>query len=221
MNKFLARAGVVSALFAMALVAPALAQNPTIDYYGFAWEEGSFPPSNPGDVLEFCGVATFADAIFGVDLGSDELTFRIYGLVSTGAVDLGGYSYIVFAGGTLEIWRDGAQNADWGVTPPNPTTPSTFSDGSLFFQGSFNDFALFITSAGAGSYEGTLNGLGGEMIDSVCTGCAYSFGGAFTTDAGAQIPEGYDFQMDGVFDIEAAVAEETTQWGSVKALFRN
>ena len=92
MKKIFARVGVLSAMFALAVAAPALAQNPTIDYYGFAWEDGAFPPSNPGDVLEFCGVATFADALFGVDLGADELTFRIYGLVSTGEVDLVGWA---------------------------------------------------------------------------------------------------------------------------------
>jgi len=221
MKNLFKRAGFLVMTFAVVMAVPAAAQNPTIDYYGFAWETGGFPPSDPGDVLDFVGVADAADAIFGVDLGADELTFYIYDLVSTGEVDLGGYSMISYTGGMLEIWRAGAKNADWGTFPPNPTAPSTFNDGSLFFQGSFNDFTLFMTSAGAGSYEGTLDGLGGEMIDSVCTGCAYTFGGSFTNDAGAQIPDGYDIQMDGVFSIEAAVPDATTSWGSVKALFRN
>lgn len=208
-------------LAVMAFAGLAFGQAPAIDYYGFAWEDGGFLPSNPGDVLSLTGVGTSADAIFGVDLGTEELTFYIYDLVSTGGFDIGGTTVISYVGGFLEIYRDGAENADWGTAPPNPTSPSTFTDGSLFFQGSFNDLTIFITDAGYGSFEGTLDGLAGEMISEVCTGCAYSWGGSFTLDAGAQIPEGYDLQIDGVFEIEAAVPTESTSWGSMKALFRN
>ena len=37
--------------------------------------------------------------------------------------------------------------------------------------------------------------------------------------SGAQIPDGYDIQIDGVFEIERAVSTEDASWGSVKALF--
>ena len=36
---------------------------------------------------------------------------------------------------------------------------------------------------------------------------------------GKTIPDGYDLQVDGVFEIEEAVSTEETSWGSVKALF--
>ena len=58
------------------------------------------------------------------------------------------------------------------------------------------------------------------MIDESCVGCAYTWGGGFTTDANAQMPEGYDLQIDGVFEIEAAVSTEDATWGSLKALYR-
>ena len=45
-------------------------------------------------------------------------------------------------------------------------------------------------------------------------------GERFTIEAGALVPEGYDFQMDGVFEIEAAVATEESNWDAVKSLYR-
>ena len=62
-----------------------------------------------------------------------------------------------------------------------------------------------------------LNGIGGSMIDDVCNGCAYTWGGEFTTSAGAQVIEGYDLQMDGIFEIEAAVPVEESSWGSLNS----
>ena len=209
---------------AMALVIafaiPAFGQASAIDYFGYAWETGGFPPSDPGDMMIFTGVGDGADPIFGVDFGIEELTFYMYDLASTGAIDIGGGALqINYTGGFLEIYRDGAMNADWGIVPPNPTSPSTFVDGTLFFKGTFNSMTIFLNPDGNGAYEGTLDGIGGTMIDEVCTGCVYTWGGNFTPPSGAQIPDGYDIQIDGVFEIEEAVSTEDRSWGSVKALF--
>jgi hypothetical protein len=204
----------------VALAMPAFGQASRIDYYGYAWEDGGFPPSDPGDMLYFTGVGDYADPIFGVNFANEELTFYMYDLVSTGEFDIGGGTLMIsYSGGYLEIYRDAAMNADWGVNPPNPTSPSTFVDGTLFFQGSFNSMTVFLNPGGDGAYEGTLDGIGGTMIDDVCTGCVYTWGGEFTPDTGAQIPDGYDLQVDGVFEIEQTVSTEEASWGSVKALF--
>jgi hypothetical protein len=204
----------------VAFAIPAFGQASAIDYYGYAWETGGFPPSDPGDVLVFTGVGDAADPVFGVDLATEELTFYMYDLVSTGEVPIGGGTIMVnYVGGFLEIYRDVAMNADWGTAPPNPTSPSTFIDGILFFQGSFNAMTMFLNPDGSGAYEGTLDGIGGTMIDDVCTGCVYTWGGNFYGPSGAQILEGYDIQIDGVFEIEEAVSTEDSSWGSVKALF--
>jgi len=202
-------------------VAPAFGQTPAIDYLGFGWEAGGFPPSDAGDVLYITCVSVSADAIFGIDLDAEELTVYIYGLVSTGGVDAGGTTVIGYTGGFLEIYNDPAKNADWGINPPNLTAPGTFMDGNLFFKGSFNNFMMFLGPTGAGTFESTLNGIGGSMIDDSCIGCAYTWGGGFTTaGTNAQIPEGYDLQIDGLFEIEAAVPTEESSWGSLKALYR-
>ena len=204
----------------VAFALPAFGQASAIDYYGYAWESGGFPPSNSGDVLQFVGVGDSADPIFGVNFAVEAVTFYMYDLVSSGEMDIGGGTMMIsYSGGFLEIYRDAGMNADWGIAPPNPTSPSTFMDGTLFFQGSFNSLTVFLSPAGDGSYEGTLDGIGGTMIDDVCTGCVYTWGGNFTPPSGAQIPDGYDLQVDGVFEIEQTVSTEESSWGSVKALF--
>jgi hypothetical protein len=152
-----------------------------------------------------------------VDLGSEELTFYMSALTSSGEVPEGSNIRIDYIGGTLEIWRDLSQNADWGINPPNLTSPGTFTDGTLFFQGTFNTMTVWVAPDGSGAYEGTLNGVGGTMIDEICNDCVYTWGGSFISPA--QILEGYDLQVDGVFEIDRAVSTEESSWGSVKALF--
>ena len=196
---------------------PAFGQEAAIDYYGYAWETGGFPPSNPGDNLFFTCVADAADPIFAVDFGSEELTFYMSALTSSGEYAEGPNTRIDYTGGTLEIWRDPAQNADWGINPPNPTSPGTFTDGVLYFTGDFTTMSVWIAPDGSGAYEGSLNGVGGTMIDEFCDNCVFTWGGSFISPA--QILEGYDLQVDGVFEIDRAVSTEESSWGSVKALF--
>ena len=198
-----------------------MAQEPGIDYMGYAWETGGFPDSIAGDDFIMTGVANAADDIFMVDFGAVELTFHMYGLVSNGSVDIGGGNTMVtYSGGFLDIYEDSSKNAAYGENPTNLTSPSTFMDGDLFFSGSFNNFTLFVTSLGGGSYEGTLDGIGGSVIDGACSGCSYTWGGAFLTSAGATLPTGYDLLMDGVFEIEAAVLTQDSTWDAVKALYK-
>ena len=199
--------------------APALGQVYDVDYLGFGWEVGG-PLKMVGDQLFITGAAVSVAPAFGVNLSVEELTFYVYGLISQGEVDFYGNTLINYSGGYMEIYQDPSRNADYGVFPPNMTSPATFTDGSLFFRGAFTSFTLFFDPSGSyGSFEGMLDGLGGSIIDDVCSQCVYTWGGAFTMDAGAQIPVGYDLQIDGLFEIDAAVPAEPSSWGSVKALF--
>ena len=221
MTRFVTKEGLLALVLFAAVAAPAAGQIASIDYVGFGFETGGILPSDAGDELVLNCVADNADPVFGVDLLVDELTFHVYGLVSAGETPAGGYTMIQYSGGYLEIYQDSGQNADWGVNPPNPTAPATFTDGTLLFKGAFTAFTMFFAPGGYGSFEGTLDGQAGTMINGGCTGCVYTWGGSFTQAAGAQIPSGYDLQIDGVFQIDAAVPSESASWGSVKALFHN
>jgi hypothetical protein len=212
---------VLAALIVAVFAFPVFAQISTIDYTGFAWETNGGLKA-VGDEFHFVGAANHLDAIFGIDLTVDELTFHVYGLLSTGDIDVGGGVIMVtYTGGFMEIYQDSSQNADWGINPPNPTVPATFADGDLFFSGAFTDMTMFFTPDGGGSFAGNLNGLSGSAIDASCTGCVYTWGGAFSVDAGAQIPEGYAYQVVGALEIDEAVTVDESSWGSVKALYSN
>lgn len=192
-----------------------------VDYVGFGWETDGLAASQPGDVFSVANVVTQIDPRFGVNLGSAEATLFITGLTSQGAVtDPGtGVTTITYAGGTLAIYGDASRNHDWGTYPANGTVPSTFTDGSLVFSGTFSSFTLSLLPSGAGIYEGLLNGTGGSALAYPCSGCAYTFAGTFGAPTSAQIPAGYDVQVDGTLELEGAVPAETMNWGSLKQLY--
>lgn len=187
-----------------------------IDYVGFAWEDGGIPSSNPGDVLAFTAVATGIDAIFGVDLQSEEVTVYVYGLVSLGEVPSPPFTYISFSGGNIEVYADPLNDHDWGTFPPNPQL-GTFTNGTLLLSGMFTSFDLALDGNVSGNFQGFIDGVGGTVA-SACTGCEFTFGGAFGRDI-AQVPDGYDLQIDGQLYVDEAVSTEETSFGAVKALY--
>ena len=192
-----------------------------VDYVGFGWETGGIEMSDPGDELQMAFVVNDIDALFGVDLGLTEGTIYIDGLVSTGGVaGTGGTTSITYTGGTLSLYADPSFDSDWGTYPANATVPGTFTNGELVFEGTFTSFTLILNGAG-GAFEGYLNGTGGSALGSTCTNCAYTFGGTFDSEGSdAQIPEGYDLQVDGILDVESTVATETISLDGLKQLYR-
>ena len=212
-----ATASVVLGLF-LALVATPAHAVVVSDYVGYGFETGGFLPSDPGDELVFTAVSTWVDPVTGADLGNVEVTIYVYGLISDGqSVDGSGNTITTYTGGKLEMYLDPSQNADWGINPPNATSPTTFSDGNLLFEGDFLDFVVAIQPDGSGVYEGNLDGVAGIILQNLCSSCGYTWGGAWTADAGAQIPEGYDLQIDGKFDVLESVSQDESSWGSLKA----
>lgn len=211
---------VLAASLILVFALPAYAQISQIDYIGYGWET-SQPLKAVGDEFHFLGVADYVDPIFSVDLGVEELTLHAYGLLVASSVDLGGVQMVTYVGGYMEIYQDTSNNADWGINPPNATAPSSFADGTLFFAGEFTDMVMFFSPDGTGTFEGNLDGISGTMIDTSCTGCVYTWGGAFDGSSGAQLIEGYSLQVDGVLEIDAAVSTDATTWDSVKALYSN
>lgn len=209
--------GALAALAALAGAAGAA----EVDYVGYAWETGGLVVSQPGDRLAVATVITQIDPMFGVDLGAQEATLYIEGLVSEGAATdpVTGATVISYAGGTLEVHAGAARNHDWGTSPANATVPSTFTDGALVFSGVFRGFTLSLMPSGVGIFEGQLDGTGGSALGGPCANCAYTFAGTFAGPTGANIPAGYDLQVDGLLSVERAVATQSSSWGSLKQLF--
>ncbi|MBK7771552.1 MAG: hypothetical protein IPO18_00605 [bacterium] len=201
----------------------ATARAAEVDYVGFAWETGGLAASLPGDQLSIATVVTQIDPLFEVDLDVREATLYIDGLVSQGAVmdPSSGATTITYGGGSIALHASAMRNHAWGLNPANGTVPSTFVDGDLVFSGVFTGFVVTLLPSGVGIFEGYIDGTGGSALAGPCANCAYTFAGTFTAPTGAQVPEGYDLQVDGGLVVESAVAVENVNWGSLKALFNS
>src|SRR2546426_3523223 len=109
------------ALLAVSLLAAGgsvRAQNALIDYQGFAWETGGFPPSMATDVLSMVGVVDNMDPRFGVNLSNDEVTLYLTGLISGGQVDQGGgVISIAYSNAPIQLWQDPSKDHDYGTGP--------------------------------------------------------------------------------------------------------
>jgi hypothetical protein len=203
----------------------AAAQNALIDYQGYAWETGGFPPSNAGDILSFVGVVDAIDSRFGVNFATEEVTLYASGLTSTGQVDLGGgLLSIAYTGGNLELWRDPSQDHDYGTNPPNATAPSSFVNGTLFLSGPLSNFFMFYDPAtGSGAYEADANFTAGSGLVTLnqIQANGYTFGGTLdASGSGGNLPAGYDLQVDGVIEVEVIVGVEDKSWSEIKGLYR-
>lgn len=213
------------ALAAFLVAGVAHADVAIIDYQGYSWETGGFPPSNAGDVLRMVAVVDDIDSRFGVNFTLEEVTLYVNGLLSTGQIDLGGgLLSISYTGGTIDLYRDPAKNHDYGVNPANATAPSTFVDGALFLGGAFQNFFMFYdSSTGTGAYEGNVlfsSGSGLATLNQISAN-AYTFGGTLNTNAsGGNVPQGYDLQCDGVIEVEVIIGVEEKSWSGIKDLYR-
>ncbi len=185
------------------LVPLAAAHGTSLDYQGYAFETGGFPPSAVGDTLRIPVVVTEATADLGFDFASEEVTGWVTGLVSSGSTDLGGgVLRIDYSSGRIEFHRDPARDHDFGVSPPNATVPASFTNGELCLSGSLTDFVLFLDSAtSTGAYQGNVTFDAGACLALLHASRAegFTFGGLVTRTGpgGGAIPEGYDLSVDG------------------------
>src|SRR5262245_18192967 len=131
---------------------------------------------------------------------------------------------VAYTGGTIDLFRDPAQDHGYGTNPPNATAPPTFINGALFLGGMFSSFFLFYdTSTGSGAYEGDVVFTAGSGLTTLnqIQADGYTFGGVLSNNAaGGNVPDGYDLQVDGVIEVEVIVGVEQKSWSGIKDLYR-
>ena len=98
---------------------------------GLAWQAGDITTSTPGDSLEMVGLVTYLDPFWGVSLDSSELTLRLTNLVVESETTQQGWRDVFYSKGRIELWLDPSRDHDYGVDPPNATSPATFANGTL------------------------------------------------------------------------------------------
>ncbi len=224
---------ILLALCLLLAAAAAWGQSTMLTITGFLYEADNtpgvmgFPPSMAGDVMAGVG---FIEAI-GPEVDWQpalyQLTWVVDGLVSMGEVPLGnGMIYVMYSGGTLDIVSDRYLRAaftdgQYGIEPPNATAPATFTDGTVFLHGTFDNFYVtYDPNHHSGHFEGNLHWIGGaEFNELALNTAAYTFAGA-VDPAGAPVPQGYDINSVGRITFDAEVPTEETSWGQVKNLYR-
>jgi hypothetical protein len=224
---------VIGATLALALATPVFASVP-IDWDPiYTWEPGATATNSPaGGILSGVGVVSKFDVPFQDLDASDptkEYTIYLTGLVSQGTTFIGpvGQRFFTtnYTGGTIYIYEDLSPDLDYGVNPPNATSPSTFTDGTLLLQGNFTSFVVQtndFTTFQVGNMEGNINWTGGSLYDRTITGgqpCPGLFTGGITWRSSVLIP-GYIFRHDGKIDLNCPVPAQSSTWGKIKASYR-
>jgi hypothetical protein len=121
-----------------------------------------------------------------------------------GEVIVGTTRVVTYGGGALTIYVDFLpSNHDYGVNPPNATSPSTFTDGfSTYLDGFFTDFTLTFT--------------GGDVFPLLTDPDGWTFG----SNIAGFGPTGYDLELNGDVYLQGPVSVEPNSWGQIKGLYR-
>ncbi len=225
-------------LFAAAMVfaVPARAQTYQIlfAFTGFDYQDpNTVPGPNPDPgylaVGEGYNIVSFVTS-FGpllspyVDPSLYEYTHFLTGMTVKAHSYFAGFLEADFNdGGRSRYYRDpklGGTAADYGVNPPNATSPSTFTDGSLRLGGRVDGGILtynFNTSSGNLSATMTLDE--GPDLVYIPPGSETGWTLAGTFGPPNPIPTGYDNQVVGECEVLVTPVTHKT-WGAVKALYR-
>jgi len=206
-------------LLLLTAVTPAFAQETILHMSGNSWETGAFPPSNLGDVFEAVGILNDIEAPLVWDTENYSYTWNVKELTSLGEVIVGTTRVVTYGGGALTIYVDFLpSNHDYGVNPPNGTSPSTFTDGfSTYLDGFFTDFTLtFNHATNTGNFVGTLTFTGGDVFPLLTDPEGWTFG----SNIAGFGPTGYDLELNGDVYLQGPVSIEPNSWGSIKGLYR-
>ena len=145
-------------------------------------------------------------------------TWYVRDLVAIGESNVSGTRVASYTGGLFTIYVDWLpSNGDFGINPPNVTSPSTFTDGiSIYLDGFFTDFTMtYADLTQSGSFTGSLTFTGGDVFPLLSATSGWTFGANL---AGVS-PTGYDLQVNGDVYL-AIVSVEEESWGGIKALYR-
>jgi hypothetical protein len=206
-------------LLLLAAVTPAFAQETILHMSGNSWETGAFPPSNLGDELQAVGILNDIEAPLVWDTANYSYTWCVRDLSSLGEVIVGTTRVVTYGGGALTIYVDFLpSNHDYGVNPPNATSPSTFTDGfSTYLDGFFTDFTLtFNHATNTGNFVGTLTFTGGDVFPLLTDPDGWTFG----SNIAGFGPTGYDLELNGDVYLQGPVSVEPNSWGQIKGLYR-
>jgi len=170
---------------------------------GYLYVTGSFPDCAVGDELGGVGFVSSTSSPISCDLSLNELTWSLAGLTVTDRFTVSTRVYTNFTGGTVKIFVDPSMNGDYGLEPPNGTSPSTFVDGELFLYGQItSSYMSYDTVRQNGALVALVNftnGTGLTTLDEPNGNIVqFTFG-----PADPNIPPGYEMQAIGYIAVPA------------------
>jgi hypothetical protein len=160
---------------------------------------------------------------FSVDFGAYEYTFYFQSTITSVVPDMF-TTEITYADAEFYIYEDPSENGDYGVNPPNATSPSTFQDGTLILQGTF--FNILRSDDNFGFVEPTIVAdcvfTGGTKFGELIQGGDWVMHGGLSTDPfSTNIPTGYQQAwITKIFYTGDPVSVQSSTWGCIKSLFR-
>jgi hypothetical protein len=198
-----------------------------IDYVGFDYESPNPNPAQFGEIgsgYVSLGEVPVLYAPLVFNQTANEYTYVISGLISTNRQSIGSYIVVDYSPGTLAVYEDDrtlGTTHDYGINPPNPTAPSTFSDGTPYLNGPLSNFRfVFNTSDNSGSFEGEFSATGGSQLSNIPPSDRNGWTFAGATSNALNIPQGYAHQIDGQVILEQVVPTRDASWGRLKANYR-
>jgi hypothetical protein len=221
-------------LLALSVIAVPVFADSDIFLLGFAGYDYENPNPVPGTYLavgegyKAIGFVTSFGAYLApyVDIMANEYTYHYYDLTVQSYFYEDGYTEVAFAnpgrGRFYEDAKTGGTPALYGVYPPNATTPSTFTDGTVILGGHIEYLVLsYDANANQGGFTGNIGFDEGTLLGQIPV--AQRDGWTLSGLAGRPnptIPDGYDHQISGECRIPGPVSTAHRTWGALKALYR-
>jgi hypothetical protein len=176
---------------------------------------------------EYCAVGfitSMSPLLAGATTAADEHTFHLAeAMVTTPPYWDGEVLEVIFAPhARYRIYEDAVHNADYGINPPNATSPPTFVDGTLILGADITNLVLvydYTTNQGNFECQATLDEGSQLGIIPVASRAGWVLSGT-AGRPNATIPEGYVNQLSGEVQIPTVTPAAHRSWGSIKTLYR-
>jgi hypothetical protein len=181
-----------------------------------------------GDSYYSLGFVTSVDpGLLGghFDFSANEYTYALTGATVEVTYYSGSLLESDFAstpGARTRFYEDalaGGTPAVYGTLPPNPTAPSSFTDGAVALGGrTYNFIVTYDFTLGQGSFSGSIDFDEGSDLAFIPVGqrTGWAFGGV---SQNAIVPAGYDHQIVGQCQVPAVTPARHVTWGAIKRMY--
>ncbi len=207
------------AILLLALSTAATAQEQIV-VYGYSYLT---PPEAVGTVTTVVGFLE-APAGFTLPLTLDFVTneYTFYYQATIASIVPGAFTTnVTYTDATFSIYEDPLKNGNYGTAPPNGTSPSTYTNGTLILTGTLSEVTRINFNFGfpEPTIVGNMDFTGGTRVGDLPSGGEWTFHGGLSANPLTGIPSGYFHTWATKIIYNASVRTEETTWGRIKGLY--